>query len=296
MAWRHLPLFPIQNSCRLPPNMSDLWKRMFEDGKPSSFRNSTASARSGLAKESSRNSRADAIPLVRDRAIVTRIKQTPFCRLLPKSFFIGPGGILAVAFDGFPDPLLVLKEQIDKISGSTLVDERPESVWPQTTFAALKNEDATLSLEQLEKLVDICRSLTTRLHKIRDKVVISEVSYVIFSSRSLESLVFCADFPLHEVDKPVDFVSDAQKVLVNGAVTESLENPAKNLKEINKPGHRIQHFRNYASETEVVIFLTEQQELIEVILEFSKTVEKLFPGIYEFLSPDTLHCILRPIR
>eukprot|EP01026_Neomeris_dumetosa_P069451 TRINITY_DN6867_c0_g1_i11.p3 TRINITY_DN6867_c0_g1~~TRINITY_DN6867_c0_g1_i11.p3 ORF type:complete len:124 (-),score=5.17 TRINITY_DN6867_c0_g1_i11:46-417(-) len=57
------------------------------------------------------------------------------CYLLPYSFFISWQGVLTLAYSGFPQPLLNLKQQLQLLC-ETLPPENPGSKWPKTTLGA----------------------------------------------------------------------------------------------------------------------------------------------------------------
>ncbi|KAI9331102.1 hypothetical protein BDR26DRAFT_870722, partial [Obelidium mucronatum] len=238
---------------------------------------------------------ADSSPLARDAEIVAAAKQTPTCLLRPAQFFVGACGLLALAFAGFPDPIVSLKAQWEAIKNVNFTEENSNSKWPMTALGALTSEDRHFTHEQLEALTSLSKKISIRLKKIKQPFTITCISYVIFSSRSLEKIVFRADIPLHEFDEPVDYVPDDQRSIVEQTLRGS-EEIKEYLKEVNRPGNRSQSFRSYCSETTLVVFISHHKELMEVIAEYKRAVDKLLPGFYNWFEPESLHCTLRCVR
>ncbi|KAJ3072433.1 Sec63 [Podochytrium sp. JEL0797] len=227
-------------------------------------------------------------PLSRDVQIVSAIKQTPTCLLRPKQFFVGACGVLNLAFAGFPDPVVSLKTQWESIKSVNMAEEMGNSKWPMVALGALASEDQKFSYEQLEALTSLSKKISIRLKKITESVTVSAVSYVIFSSKSLEKIVFRADIPLHVCDEPVDYIPDDQKSVVEQYLRNADEVKVY-LKEVNRPGNRIQVYRSYCSETILVVFVAQFKEVMEVIAEFKRAVDKLLPGYYVWFEKESLH-------
>ncbi|KAJ3127765.1 hypothetical protein HK100_009564 [Physocladia obscura] len=273
-------------------------------------RRSTASKKSKAESQAEDPEISDSNPLTRDDAIVSAIRQTPACLLTPIQFFVSISGVLALAFAGFPDPIVSMKEQLTQISNGlvSMAIEQPNSYWPMVYLGALTSNDRQLTLDQLESLTTMSKKISFRLNKLAEKIIISEISYVIFSSRSLEKIVFRADIPLHassfggstddnenETAAAVEFIPDDQKSAVQQSLLAS-EQIKVYIKEVSKPGYRSQWFRSYCQETTLAVFVAKYLSLIEVISEYRNAVDKLLPGYYNWFENDALHFVIRNVR
>ncbi|KAJ3024549.1 UNVERIFIED_CONTAM: hypothetical protein HDU68_008012 [Siphonaria sp. JEL0065] len=244
----------------------------------------TGSIFSGRSSEVAAGDHAvDASPLVRDEEIVAAIKQTPTCLLKPSQFLVGTSGVLYLTFAGFPDPIMSLKEQWEGIKNVNIAFENANSKWPMAALGALTSEDRVFKLDQLEALTSLSKKISIRLKKITQKIILTSVSYVIFSSRSLEKIVFRADIPLHEFEEPVDYVPDDQRSIVEQTL-KNADEIKEYIKEVNKPGNRSQSYRSYCSETTLVVYISQYKELMEVVAEYKRAVDKLLPGFYNCIS------------
>ncbi|KAJ3028855.1 UNVERIFIED_CONTAM: hypothetical protein HDU68_000728 [Siphonaria sp. JEL0065] len=195
----------------------------------------TGSILSGRSSEVAVGDHAvDASPLQRDEEILSAIKQTPTCLLKPSQFLVGTSGVLYLTFAGFPDPIMSLKEQWEGIKNVNIAIENANSKWPMAALGALTSEDRVFKLDQLEALTSLSKKISIRLKKISQKIILSSLSYVIFSSRSLEKIVFRADIPPHEFEEPVDYVPMIEQTLKNADEIKEY------IKEVNKPGNRSQ--------------------------------------------------------
>ncbi|KAJ3296393.1 Sec63 [Rhizoclosmatium sp. JEL0117] len=235
---------------------------------------------------------ADSSPLVRDEEIVSAIKQTPTCLLKPSQFFVGTCGVLYLAFAGFPDPIMSLKQQWEQIQNVNIAEEGPTSKWPMVALGCLNSEDKSYKLDTLEAISTLSKKISIRLRKVQ--ICLTAVSYVIFSSRCLEKIVFRADIPLHEFEEtePVAYIPDDQKSVVEQYLAATDEYKVR-LKEVNKPGMRSQFYRSYCSETTLAVFISHHNELMEVIAEYKRAIDKLLPGYYSWFEKDSLHVTIR---
>ncbi|KAJ3212946.1 Protoheme IX farnesyltransferase, mitochondrial [Entophlyctis luteolus] len=260
-----------------------------------------------------------------------QVKRTPTCVLKPFQFFVGVGGVLKLAFTGFPVPLTTLKEEIERVSNTgTLADEREISYWPVVDIGALASANRTLTMDQLEVLSTMVKKLSARLRRV-DALVVTELSYVMASCKSLEKSAFRADVPLNaparatsarptssgatsarrgsngvgalstkrsatSVGAPVDFICDDQLSGVSRMVADTEDYARHHATAVSKPGFRMRVFRAYCQETVLVLFVARFTSLMEVIGEFRRAVDKLYPGFYDWFEDQALHVAVRCIR
>jgi hypothetical protein len=101
----------------------------------------------------------DTAPLVAPPSTETQleylVRNTQACVLRPFCFFVSWQGVITLAYKGFPQNLVELKQQLTDYY-QALPKENPGSKWPKTSLGALK-EGKRLTPEQLDKLNAICR-------------------------------------------------------------------------------------------------------------------------------------------
>jgi hypothetical protein len=86
--------------------------------------------------------------------------------LVPKSFFMAWGGVLVVAFDGFPPALAAVKQALNAhLAGQCAGHSREPfgSRWPKATLAATKDGRPPLTLAHLSSLRRLCAAHSSRL-------------------------------------------------------------------------------------------------------------------------------------
>jgi hypothetical protein len=101
----------------------------------------------------------------------------------PREFFIAWQGVPTLAYEGFTETLLSIKQEL-KTQIPGLIIENPGSLWPKTTLGAL-NDTKKLSLEDTYKLKQICNKFHSEIIKI-EPFKITMLSIVLFQCRSLE--------------------------------------------------------------------------------------------------------------
>ncbi|KAJ3349867.1 Protoheme IX farnesyltransferase, mitochondrial [Entophlyctis luteolus] len=327
-AWRFWRESSDKTARELFFTMAFSWAQLVKD---SSTRSSVVSRRSTSDLASVESDIVESDPLTRDSNIISAVKRTPTCVLKPFQFFVGVGGVLKLAFTGFPVPLTTLKEEIERVSNTgTLADEREISYWPVVDIGALASANRTLTMDQLEVLSTMVKKLSARLRRV-DALVVTELSYVMASCKSLEKSAFRADVPLNaparatsarptssgatsarrgsngvgalstkrsatSVGAPVDFICDDQLSGVSWMVADTEDYARHHATAVSKPGFRMRVFRAYCQETVLVLFVARFTSLMEVIGEFRRAVDKLYPGFYDWFEDQALHVAVRCIR
>lgn len=82
------------------------------------------------------------------------ISDSSACVLRPIEFFVAWSGVVTLAFSGFPQPLLSIKEKLSL--EHSIPPEKPGSVWPKTSLGCLR-DGKRLTPEQLRHVHRICK-------------------------------------------------------------------------------------------------------------------------------------------
>eukprot|EP01026_Neomeris_dumetosa_P069452 TRINITY_DN6867_c0_g1_i4.p1 TRINITY_DN6867_c0_g1~~TRINITY_DN6867_c0_g1_i4.p1 ORF type:complete len:239 (-),score=37.48 TRINITY_DN6867_c0_g1_i4:135-851(-) len=215
------------------------------------------------------------------------------CYLLPYSFFISWQGVLTLAYSGFPQPLLNLKQQLQQHC-ETLPPENPGSKWPKTTLGAIK-DNQRLTPEQLSKLKSICLEFIDDLKNGDLQVQINDLSVVFYECRSLERLVARQNFVLEKqqisenVEEPADGEFERVQKIVNEWNDEGYWVKA------SKDGNRESHYKKAAAGVTLVHFLSASLYLKEIIKLFQQRVDVELPGMYTWFDSDSLHVTIRAL-
>ncbi|CAD7703149.1 unnamed protein product [Ostreobium quekettii] len=166
------------------------------------------------------------------------------CVLRPRCFFVAWNGVLTIAYSGFPPSLARLKSELSA-EIDALPPEKPGSLWPKTTLAAVK-DNRRLSPKQLTALGKICREATEAMSRCSQgniQVVVDRLSVVFYACRCLERTLFKANCKL------AGMLDDSEPT------QESKEFTRQVVDEVNTPdywfhaskdGHRESHYRGNA--------------------------------------------------
>eukprot|EP01023_Acetabularia_acetabulum_P066905 TRINITY_DN9108_c1_g1_i4.p1 TRINITY_DN9108_c1_g1~~TRINITY_DN9108_c1_g1_i4.p1 ORF type:complete len:272 (-),score=35.53 TRINITY_DN9108_c1_g1_i4:95-910(-) len=229
------------------------------------------------------------------------ISSTPVCSLSPFSFFISWQGVLTLAYSGFPQPLLDLKQRLNQ-NCSNLPKENPGSKWPKTTLGAVQ-DNRRITPEEFEKLKAICLEQIGVLQSSGSKVRIDDLSVVFYECRSLERVLSRQDFVLVEQEENC---SEMSKFCTPG--DGELENVKKIVSEwdeqgywmkASKDGNRENHYRVSACGVTLIHYLSCKSQdagLINVIESFRKQVDEQLPGLYSWFQDQSLHITVRALH
>eukprot|EP01024_Parvocaulis_polyphysoides_P050842 TRINITY_DN4963_c0_g2_i1.p1 TRINITY_DN4963_c0_g2~~TRINITY_DN4963_c0_g2_i1.p1 ORF type:complete len:244 (+),score=31.21 TRINITY_DN4963_c0_g2_i1:106-837(+) len=226
------------------------------------------------------------------------IQSTPICLLSPFTFFISWQGVITLAYSGFPQPLLNLKEKLNQ-NCENLPKENPGSKWPKTTLGAIR-DDRRITPEEFLKLKDICLQQIGLLQKSNSKIKIDDLSVVFYECRSLERIITRQDFLLEESQKNPD----------NSEFSVPGDGELENIKRIvnewdeegywvkaSKDGNRESHYRGCASGVTLIHYLNQNldTDIIQLIQQFRKQVDEQLPGLYAWFDDKSLHVTIRAL-
>eukprot|EP00892_Ulva_mutabilis_P004058 jgi/Ulvmu1/2023/UM120_0019.1 len=122
---------------------------------------------------------------------------SPHASFFAKEFFVSWSGVLTLVYVGFPQAVLDLKARLDSTCPA-LLSEFPGSKWPKTSLAAVDDEQASISFEQLAILREICAAANAQLRKsASDRLPLhfDSFSYVHFQNRCLSQFLLRLNIP-----------------------------------------------------------------------------------------------------
>ncbi|CAK9857551.1 unnamed protein product [Sphagnum jensenii] len=205
-------------------------------------------------------------------------------------FFVSWQGVLTIAYSGIPPSLLHLKEHIDE-EYPGLVKENPGSKWPKTSLACLR-DNQRLSMEQLQRLHDICSKESVTLASTSEPVIVNKLSVVLYADCCLEHPMLVTDIPLRA---PVDLSGPSadQQASVRKVLDVFLRHNLNSYYfHASKDGNRSTHYRDYKGGVTLVHFLS---SIPVALAKFKEQVEEAMPGMYDWFSEESLHVTLRAL-
>jgi hypothetical protein len=124
-------------------------------------------------------------------------------------FFMSWNSVMTLAYTGFSQTLLDLKRHLE--AKLPLQAENPGSRWPKTTLGCLR-EGRSLGPGQVEKARELCTKFSGELRALPPRqleVPVTELSLVLFRSRTLEERWLEIPIPLRGASDSPDPVPDA---------------------------------------------------------------------------------------
>jgi hypothetical protein len=221
----------------------------------------------------------------------------------PHSFFVAWNGVMTLAFDGFPQCFVEFKQHVTE--HFQLKTENFGSKWPKITLGAFRDEDTTLSLEQLTLLHGMCVEFSKKFNESLHGFCPSSASIVAFRSRSLEHLLSRTDITIPSMTTEAASVQAKQAQLTSEVLSEFDEkNIEKYLEFVNRPGNREQHYRVPHTETTLVCFASthkspETSTIVfpyDIIASFQSAIDEQLPNVYEWFNPSSMHVTLRALQ
>ncbi|KAH8973662.1 hypothetical protein BDL97_01G060000 [Sphagnum fallax] len=191
-------------------------------------------------------------------------------------FFVSWQGVLTIAYSGIPPSLL---------------QENPGSKWPKTSLACLR-DNQRLSMEQLQRLHDICSKESVTLASTSEPVIVNKLSVVLYADCCLEHPMLVTDIPLRA---PVDLSgpSAEQQASVRKVLDVFLRHNLNSYYfHASKDGNRSTHYRDYKGGVTLVHFLS---SIPVALAKFKEQVEEAMPGMYDWFSEESLHVTLRAL-
>lgn len=220
--------------------------------------------------------------------------------LQPRDFFVAWNGVICIVYEGFPPSLVGLKEALAGVKLSDAARLRPEnfgSKWPKTSLGALRDEETTLTLEQLELLRGLCAEHGARLRGADGSGIdLRELSVVEYDARGLEAVRERTGVPL--ISAPAEGPSTAECERVSGVLAE-WDDLAAYLPRVNAAGSRASSYRDESPHGHTLVgFLhlpDAQPALAGELARFRAAVDAALPGCYSWFSETSLHVTVRSL-
>jgi len=216
------------------------------------------------------------------------VERTPRCAMRAHRYVVAWNGVLALAYEGLPRPLVDLKARLQAAS-QAFPAENPGSLWPKTTVAALQ-DGVRLTPAQLEKLLDVCDQVSHDLEEREDAIDVKDLDLVVYECRSLEKRISQDTMPLDDSQGLHEHVDTDEKNKVQRVVDEAKD--PHYWFHASKDGSRASHYRSCAPGATLVHSLKVPPKTLE---EFQRRVEQAMPGLYTWFDPNSLHITLRAI-
>ncbi|KAL7513128.1 hypothetical protein ACHAXN_011699 [Cyclotella atomus] len=226
----------------------------------------------------------------------------PAVSLTPKSFFISWNSVLVLLFDGFPPALEQFKLQLNnQCSVSGYKTENFGSQWAKITLAFVNDSSDVkpLSLDEFRKLKQICVKSSAWFAREDCNIPVINVSLVEYEWRSLEQAKQKYDFELTSSAAAgggggLGLGVSAEQQAKSNSVFSEWDNEEAYLPNVNAVG------APYRSPLETngltcVSFLDVRSVpvLWQAICMLKDDIEAEFPGRYEWMRDDSLHCTIR---
>ena len=221
------------------------------------------------------------------------------------ALFVAWNGVLVLVYQGFPPALVRAKQCLGQGVVPRLKRENFGSKWPKTTLAAVRNDAQALSWHGFQRLKNICTEYSQRMVSGNntagvEPIVVTKLSAVEYSCRSLEKLHNRVDIPLRmesTMNHVESVVAAEEKAIVDCVVDEWNQDLAAYLAKVNAPGSRIGSYREQSHQgATCVIFLHPLPGAVrKQIANFRTAIDKEFPGRYVWLHEESLHCTLRSL-
>lgn len=206
--------------------------------------------------------------------------------LRARAFFVAWNGVLTMAYEGWTEGVARYKRALNDPEVG-LQEEAHGSKWPKTSLACLRDGD--LRTEELNVLRTSCEKFAEAVKEVR--VALNRAKVVVFASRCCERRLSVrtlemASGNVDNVDASV--VSDANRDIVEDILRAG--NAASYIDDVNRPGHRANHYENGAGVTLVVDCGETIGDLVD---KFRAEVEARLPGRYRWFDTNSLHITIR---
>lgn len=194
--------------------------------------------------------------------------------------------MLTLAFTGFPDGILNVKEQLELLN---IGSEAPGSKWPKTTIGY---KSRAMSLEELCRIKDICTDFNSIVFNL--SILVDKLHFTMFTRRDLSKLLVCEVLDLG-VPALNEFKQESIDRVKNVLSEFTYGNLATYIDKVNSPGHGPEHYSEACIDSTIVHFI-ESDYLKQLIIKFQNAVDKQLPGLYSWAPQDSLHVTIRGIN
>ncbi|MBW1849925.1 MAG: hypothetical protein JRJ15_00535 [Deltaproteobacteria bacterium] len=226
--------------------------------------------------------------------IIKDIVQTkPGSRIRPREFFIAWEGVPTLAYQGFSNTLLEIKEAVTR-SVPGLKPENPGSRWAKTTLGTLK-DNVKLTLKDVYELRRICTDLQADIDNAGTVFDVNSLSVVVFACRSLEKrlatcrIEFNQDLDPDDEAPPAFHLSTIDRTLAQF----SPDRLSEYIPDLQKAGGRESEYRSALIQATLVFDLPDEKPAY--IERFTAEVNEMLPGRYAWFDPKSYHMTIRAL-
>ncbi|MBO6575859.1 MAG: hypothetical protein JJ896_10585 [Rhodothermales bacterium] len=207
--------------------------------------------------------------------------------LRPARYFLAGSGVLTLAFEGFTQGLLELKDSIR----DGLLPEYPGSLWPKVTLAALA-DPRPLTPREIALLWDAMQHADSILLAEPEPVLVEELHVVEALTRSLE--LTGRHLHAHLGGPAEDTVPDAHRRFVHGVLRQWTPEPSPEyVAALRRPGHGRDHYQRPCRAFTLVAYLPNE---IHGLHELRRRISRLLPGRYHWFDTAARHLTVRTLE
>ena len=211
-------------------------------------------------------------------------------------FFVSWNSVVTLAFAGFSQTLLAIKQEID-LQLPDLKPENPGAKWPKATLGCLR-EDVELSEEQVRQLRRICSEHSAKLQELTESdksMSIDSLQCVTFCCRTLEKRLMTQSIAL--LDKATEDdgpPQDHMDVIVETMAQFSEEEHNHYFPKLKSQGRTIDnYYRAPHVESTLVYDLQPSSALNKILSGFKSAVDGEMPDCYAWFESTSLHMTVR---
>ena len=244
------------------------------------------------------------------------IQSSPIVYLRPYQFFVAWNGVITLVFDGWPEPITMLKNTIQS-KYHKINKENFGSKFPKITLGCIK-DNIHMDINMLNTVRNICDSfniimndsLITNIDEGYNYEYIKELNKRMDSFKQTKKEWFNEDYKENGIDLikidaltlsyyeccSQESIVFAQKIKLNDRHT-FLGKPQRLVLNMNesdntnylKYGNRTSHYREPNMGVSLIYKL-------DIIPKFIKDFTDLLPNIYDIFDPNSWHITLRTIK
>jgi hypothetical protein len=233
-------------------------------------------------------------------------------------FMISYQGVLVLALDSFPEPLLHFKSHLDRAeaTASLLQNENMGTRWAKITLAAIDDKAPPLSRQVYERLCDACDRATDQLalHWIEESV--EELLLILYESRELHPSTWLAHstIPCGSNNATMETTSNVDnnnnnnngeliqqsRLYVRQTVLAETVDHERYFPKVTLPGNRGSHYKNRLTTPEAtLIYRIRHRHNLDLVRQFRQMIVEALDNdesIYTWMSDEALHVSVRALK
>jgi len=227
------------------------------------------------------------------------VKKSNVVKVRPEKFFVSWHGVIVLAYEGFPEPLCRIKQDLNVCK--IFKKENPGALWPKTSLAVMQGGIPPLTYGQFRTLYDICEEFSRKFNK-KHTLTINSLKIVLYSTRDLnptnrlsEKRINLAHTESPASKIPQDQINYVKNVLYPFSNPNLLEEYWK--KYLCSDQNRIPYYTKTKVESTLISDLKDSDKsgIGNIIKEFKETINNnnQLRDKYEWFDSDYLHLTVR---